>query len=51
MLFTLNALRSLGAAGVELTSRPSRVAANGLYRSLGFTRRETNVYKYRFDRD
>lgn len=31
---------------IELTSRPSREAANGLYRSLGFTRRETNVYRH-----
>ena len=29
---------------VHLTSRPSRVAANALYRSLGFTRRDTNAY-------
>jgi ribosomal protein S18 acetylase RimI-like enzyme len=32
---------------VELTSRPSREAANGLYQSLGFERRETNVYRHR----
>jgi ribosomal protein S18 acetylase RimI-like enzyme len=48
MLFVLDTLRSLGAGSVELTSRPSRVAANGLYRSLGFARRETNVYEFRF---
>lgn len=28
-----------------LTSRPSRVAANALYRSAGFKQKETNVYK------
>ena len=28
-----------------LTSRPHRVAANNLYRSLGFQPKETNVYK------
>ena len=28
-----------------LTSRPHRVAANNLYNSLGFRRKETNVYK------
>ncbi len=28
-----------------LTSRPSRVAANALYRSAGFELKETNVYK------
>lgn len=48
MLFVLDTLRSIGAGSVELTSRPSRVAANGLYRSLGFARRETNVYEFRF---
>ena len=32
---------------VELTSRPTRVAANGLYRSLGFDQRETNVFRMR----
>jgi ribosomal protein S18 acetylase RimI-like enzyme len=35
-----------GARSVELTSRPSRVAANRLYQSLGFEPRETNVYRY-----
>ena len=28
-----------------LTSNPKRVAANALYQSLGFERKETNVYK------
>jgi len=36
----------LGADKVMLTSRPARVAANALYRSLGFRLRETNVYSY-----
>lgn len=31
---------------VELTSRPSREAANHLYLKLGFEVRETNVYRY-----
>ncbi len=30
---------------INLTSNPKRVAANNLYRSLGFQQRETNVYK------
>jgi ribosomal protein S18 acetylase RimI-like enzyme len=34
-----------GARTVDLTSRPDRVAANRLYVRLGFTRRETNVYR------
>jgi len=35
-----------GARTVELTSRPSRAAANRLYRRLGFVERETSVYRY-----
>jgi ribosomal protein S18 acetylase RimI-like enzyme len=35
-----------GATTVDLTSRPSREAANRLYQRLGFTRRETNVYRF-----
>jgi ribosomal protein S18 acetylase RimI-like enzyme len=35
-----------GAITVELTSRPSREAANRLYQRLGFVARETNVYRY-----
>lgn len=35
-----------GARTVELTSRPSREAANRLYQRLGFERRETNVYRF-----
>jgi ribosomal protein S18 acetylase RimI-like enzyme len=39
--------RELGAHSVELTSHPSRVAANALYRKMGFVQRETTVYHYR----
>ena len=39
------ARRELAPVDLGLTSRPSRVAANSLYRSLGFTPKETNVYK------
>ena len=35
-----------GARSVDLTSRPSRVAANRLYRRLGFQLRQANVYRY-----
>jgi len=35
-----------GARTVDLTSRPSREAANRLYVKLGFVQRETNVYRY-----
>ncbi len=37
--------RQHGADSINLTSRPSRIAANHLYRALGFEQRETNVYK------
>ena len=36
----------LGARTVDLTSRPSREAANRLYQRLGFVARETNVYRF-----
>lgn len=42
----IDAARSAGAKTVELTSRPSREAANRLYRRIGFVERETNVYRY-----
>ena len=42
---TLAVLRKRHVGVVELTSRPSRVAANALYRSLGFALHKTNVYK------
>jgi ribosomal protein S18 acetylase RimI-like enzyme len=35
-----------GARTVDLTSRPSREAANRLYQRLGFVPRETNVYRH-----
>lgn len=38
--------RDAGAKTVDLTSRPSRQAANDLYQRLGFEARETNVYRF-----
>ncbi|MBB3024251.1 GNAT family N-acetyltransferase [Trueperella pyogenes] len=35
-----------GAKTVDLTSRPSREAANRLYQRCGFEARQTNVYRY-----
>jgi ribosomal protein S18 acetylase RimI-like enzyme len=46
-LAALDRARAEGATTVDLTSRPSREAANRLYRRLGFEERETNVYRYR----
>lgn len=42
----LGRARQEGANTVDLTSRPSREAANRLYRRLGFEARETNIYRY-----
>ena len=39
--------RDAGANGVALTSNPKREAANLLYQSMGFERRETNSYYYK----
>ena len=46
----LDHARALGAKTVDLTSRPSREAANRLYQRLGFEPRETNVYRYTLTR-
>lgn len=35
---------------IYLTSRPQRIAANSLYRKLGFQQKETNVYKMELNR-
>ena len=42
----LELARDAGAVTVDLTSRPSREAANRLYLRLGFVIRDTNVYRY-----
>jgi len=38
-----------GARTVDLTSRPSREAANRLYQRIGFKQRETNIYRFELD--
>ena len=42
----LRIARDKGAVTVDLTSRPSREAANRLYQRIGFEKRDTNVYRY-----
>lgn len=37
-----------GAPAVTLTSNPKREAANRLYQRMGFLKRETNAYVYKF---
>lgn len=38
--------RELGATTVDLTSRPSREAANAMYLKLGFALRQSNLYRF-----
>ncbi len=45
----LDHAKTVGARTVDLTSRPSREAANRLYRRAGFVQRETNVYRVALD--
>lgn len=45
----LERAKAAGAKTVDLTSRPSRDAANRLYQRIGFTQRDTNVYRYTFE--
>ncbi|MGI9577436.1 MAG: GNAT family N-acetyltransferase [Microthrixaceae bacterium] len=40
---------ALGARTVDLTSRPSREAANRLYKRIGFEQRDTNVYRHKLE--
>jgi ribosomal protein S18 acetylase RimI-like enzyme len=42
----LEEARRRGAKAVSLTSRPSREAANRLYQRIGFSARDTNVYRF-----
>ncbi len=39
------------AKSIDLTSRPSREAANRLYRRCGFVQRDTNIYRMGLDHD
>lgn len=39
--------KSAGADTIDLTSSPKRVEANQLYKTLGFTVRDTNNYRFR----
>ena len=44
VLRAIEVAREAGARGVSLTSNPKREAANELYQSIGFKKRETNAY-------
>ena len=45
---TLEEARARGAPAVTLTSNPGREAANRLYQRMGFERRNTNAYVFKF---
>lgn len=51
MLALLDLARQRGIRFVDLTSRPAREVANGLYRSVGFEQRQTNVYRHYLGRE
>ena len=45
MTAMVEAAKKMNVRHIQLTSNPARVAANRLYRELGFERYETNCYK------
>jgi ribosomal protein S18 acetylase RimI-like enzyme len=45
-LAAIDEAKRRGIRSLDLTTRPTRDAANRLYSRLGFERRETNVYRY-----
>jgi ribosomal protein S18 acetylase RimI-like enzyme len=45
----LDRAAALGVRTVDLTSRPSREAANYIYQKVGFEQRETNLYRFTTD--
>ena len=44
LLHLIEEAGKLAPIKVQLTSRPERIAANKLYASIGFTKRDTNIY-------
>jgi len=47
----LDTARELGVSTVDLTSRPSRAAANAMYVALGFELRQSNLYRFALPAD
>lgn len=45
------ARENLGDVDLHLTSHPTRVAANALYQSLGFEKRDTNFYRMKIRKE
>jgi ribosomal protein S18 acetylase RimI-like enzyme len=48
MKYAINLAREKGAQNISLTSNPMREAANRLYLRVGFKKRKTNAYQYKF---
>lgn len=46
MEYVLEQAKQYAPLDIYLTSKPKRVAANNLYQSLGFQRKETNCYSF-----
>ena len=42
--YAIGFARECGVRSISLSSSPARIAANRMYRSIGFVQRETNVY-------
>ncbi len=51
MLHAIQIAKDKGVKNMDLTSRPSRTAANNLYQSLGFELHDTNVYRLKIQND
>jgi ribosomal protein S18 acetylase RimI-like enzyme len=49
--YAIDRAKELGVKTVDLTSRPSREAANRLYVRVGFELRNTNAYRYKIDQE
>lgn len=45
VIHAIDYCKTQGVDTLMLTSKPKRIAANALYQSLGFERKETNAYK------
>ena len=43
--FAIEYATAVGVRKIELTSNPQRVAANTLYKKMGFQKRDTNFYR------
>jgi ribosomal protein S18 acetylase RimI-like enzyme len=51
ILHSIEVAKGMGIKDIHLTSRPSRISANNLYKSLGFKIHETNVYQLTIEED